>query len=93
MMATCELEDTSYVSVVVCALLAAWIWQRYMEEEEEDEIYSYRVSSTRLMVPRPQSGFEITRGYRGFWVFEALLNEVRVRVFVGMGFRNKNAGQ
>ena len=29
-------------------------------------------------------GFEITRGYAGFWEFEALLNEVRVWVFVGM---------
>ena len=37
----------------------------------------------------PCSGFEITRGYAGFWVFEALLNEVRVWVFVGMGIRKK----
>ena len=36
-----------------------------------------------------QPGFEFTRGYAGFWVFEALLNEVRVWVFVGMGIRKK----
>ena len=35
------------------------------------------------------AGFEITRGYAGFWVFEALLNEVRVWVFVGMGTPKK----
>ncbi len=31
------------------------------------------------------SGYVITRGYDGFWVFEALLRTSWVRVFVGMG--------
>ena len=36
---------SSYVPVVVCTLLAAWIWQRYMEDEEDEaaaptEMYS-----------------------------------------------------
>ena len=31
------------------------------------------------------SGYAITRGYGGFWVFEALLNASWVWVFLGMG--------
>ena len=36
-MASCELPDNSYAPIVMCALLAWYLWQRYEEEEEEEE--------------------------------------------------------
>ena len=40
------------------------------------------------------AGYVITRGYVGFWVFEALLKASWVWVFVGMGTQKKtNASQ
>ena len=50
-------------------------WEVGLVDEEVDDCSS--------------AGFKITRGYAGFWVFEALLNEVWVWVFVGMGIREK----